>query len=134
LLTRVGQGVLDAATNHAWTLAVAACDIKGDLLPELYFANDFGPDRLLYNQSTPGHLRFTLVQGVKTLTTPSSEVLGQDSFHSMGVACGDLNGDGIPDFFVSNITSEYSFEESNFVFLSTGQHSLLQNGIAPWLR
>ncbi len=127
------HGVLDEATNHAWTLAVATCDLNGDLLPELYFANDFGPDRLLYNRSTPGHLRFTLLGGEQTITTPPSKVLGQDSFHSMGIDCGDLNGDGIPDLFVSNITSEYSFEESNFVFLSTGQSSLLQKGIAPYV-
>lgn len=44
-----------------WGLAVAACDIDGDLLPELYIANDFGPDRLLWNRSTPNHMRFELV-------------------------------------------------------------------------
>lgn len=33
-----------------WTLAMAACDIDGDLLPELYIANDFGPDLLLHNE------------------------------------------------------------------------------------
>ena len=37
-----------------WTLAAAAADLDGDLLPELYFANDFGPDRLLHNRSCPG--------------------------------------------------------------------------------
>ncbi|HSK62699.1 MAG TPA: VCBS repeat-containing protein, partial [Pyrinomonadaceae bacterium] len=35
--------------THGWTLALAASDLNGDLLPELYFANDFGPDRLLLN-------------------------------------------------------------------------------------
>src|SRR3712207_7095987 len=41
---------------HSWTLAVGAADLDGDLLPELYFANDFGPDRLLHNRSQPGEL------------------------------------------------------------------------------
>lgn len=127
------QGVLDNVTDHAWGNAVAACDLNGDLLPELYFANDFGPDRLLYNRSTPGHLRFTLLRGEQTITTPPSKVLGQDSFKGMGVDCGDLNGDGLPDLVVSNITSEYSFEESNFVFLSTGQLNLMQDGVAPYV-
>ncbi len=127
------RGVLDEETNHSWTNAVAACDLNGDLRPELYFANDFGPDRLLYNRSTPGHLGFTRLQGVETLTTPSSKVLGLDSFKGMGVDCADLNGDGLPDLFVSNITSQYSFEESNLVFLSTGQLNSMQNGVAPYV-
>ena len=81
------QGVLDDQTNHSWTNAVAACELNGDMRPELYFANDFGPDRLLYNRSTPGHLRFSRLQGVETLTTPPSKVLGLDSFKGMGVDC-----------------------------------------------
>jgi enediyne biosynthesis protein E4 len=127
------RGVLDSQTNHSWGNAVAACDLNGDLLPELYFANDFGPDRLLYNRSTPGHLRFTLLEGVETLTTPPSKVLGLDSFKGMGVDCADLNGDGLPDLVVSNITSQYSFEESNFVFLSTGELNRMQDGGAPYV-
>src|SRR6201999_996782 len=70
----------DAGLSHeaatAWTLAVGAADLDGDMLPEIYFANDFGPDRLLYNRSTPGHLSFALLEGRKTFTTPSSKVLG----------------------------------------------------------
>ena len=43
---------------RGWALAMGAADLDGDLLPELYFAHDFGPDRLLHNRSTPGHLEF----------------------------------------------------------------------------
>ncbi len=43
--------------------AVALADLDGDLLPELYYANDFGPDRLMHNRSTPGHPRFLEVKG-----------------------------------------------------------------------
>lgn len=131
------HGVLDYNSNHGWTLAVAACDLDGDLLPELYFANDFGPDRLLYNESTPGHLRFKLLHGDPTLSTPKSKVLGNDSFKGMGIDCGDLNGDGVPDLFVSNITEPYALQESNLVFLSTGSSSRtrdrMRNGIAPYV-
>ena len=127
------RGVLDDTTNHSWTNAVAACDLKGNMLPELYFANDFGPDRLLYNRSTPGHLRFSPLVGVETVTTPPSKVLGLDSFKGMGIDCGDLNGDGLPDLFVSNITSQYSFEESNLVFLSTGELNRMESGVAPYV-
>jgi hypothetical protein len=119
--------------NHGWTLAVGAADLDGDLLPELYFANDFGPDHLLYNRSTPGQLRFTLAEGKKGFTTPSSKVLGRDSFKGMGVDFADLNGDGWPDILVSNIAAEYALEESHFAFISTGQVERLKQGVAPYV-
>ncbi len=118
--------------NHAWTLALGANDLDGDLLPELYFANDFGPDRLLHNRSTPGKPSFALLEGERDFTMPASKVLGKDSFKGMGVDFADLNGDGMPDLFVSNIASEYSLEESHFMFLSTGNKEAMKQGIAPY--
>ncbi len=101
-----GSDVLSAKANHAWTLAIGAADLDGDLLPELYFANDFGPDRLLHNRSTPGHLKFALLEGQRSLTMPSSKVLGKDSFKGMGVDFADINHDGYLDIFVGNIAEE----------------------------
>jgi len=127
--------VLNALPETAalgWTLAVGAADLDGDLLPELYFANDFGPDRLLHNRSNPGHLKFVLVEGKRTFTTPKSKVLGRDSFKGMGVDFADVNGDGYPDMFVSNIAAPYALEESNFLFVSTGHPELFRQGIAPY--
>ena len=127
------DGVLSGDVASAWTLAVGAADLNGDMLPEIYFANDFGPDRLLYNRSTPGHLRFDVLEGKATLTTPHSKVLGQDSFKGMGVDFADLNGDGLLDIYVSNIADEYSLEESHFVWVSTGDVGLMEKGIAPYV-
>jgi hypothetical protein len=119
-----------------WTLAVGAVDMDGDLLPEIYFANDFGPDRLLYNRSTPGRPRFALLEGKKGFTTPSSKVLGRDSFKGMGLDFADLNGDGRPDLYVSNIAAEWALEESHFVWLSQGDaaeaRDEMARGIAPY--
>src|SRR5215813_9876935 len=42
---------------RGWTFAFGLQDLTGDLLPEIYQANDFGPDALLVNHSTPGHVR-----------------------------------------------------------------------------
>ncbi len=124
---------LDEKSAQGWALAIAAGDLDGDMLPELYFANDFGPDRLLYNRSTPGHPHFELLAGQRSFTTPKSKVLGHDSFKGMGVDFGDLNGDGWPDIYVSNISQEYGLEESHFAFISTGRVDLMKQGIAPYV-
>lgn len=103
---------------RGWTVAAASADINGDLLPEIYLANDLGPDRLLLNQSKPGVLNFTAIEGKRDMTTPASSVLGRDSYKGMGVDFGDVNADGKFDIFVSNIAAEYGFMESHFLWLS----------------
>jgi hypothetical protein len=123
--------------SAGWALASAARDLDGDLLPELYIGQDFGRDSLLYNRSTPGHIRFARVEGLRHPMVPKSKRLGGDSFKGMGVDFGDLDGDAVPDIFVSNITESWGLEESNFAFLSTAAdtadlHSALRRGVAPW--
>ena len=55
----------------------------------------------------PGKLRFAVCcRASGRCTTPRSSVLGRDSFKGMGVDFGDLNGDGVLDIFVSNISSQ----------------------------
>ncbi len=126
------QGAFDEQTNHSWTLAVGAADLDGDGLPEIYFANDFGNDRLLSNRSTPGHPLLVPVLGRRTLGTPQSKVLGHDSFKGMGVDFCDLNGDGMPDIYVSNIAQDWALEENHFVWVSNGHPEQLRQGIAPY--
>lgn len=124
-----------AATG--WTLAVAGADLTGDVLPELYIANDFGHDHLLYNRSRPGHIRFTEAVGERTATTPKSFVLGQGSFKGMGVDFGDLDRTGRFDMVVSNITAAWGLEESNFVWKNRAADEAemareLGDGVAPF--
>lgn len=126
-------GAFDTQTTNSWTLAVGAADLDGDMLPEIYFANDFGNDRLLHNRSTPGHPRFVPLYGERTLTTPASKVLGRDSFKGMGVDFADLNGDGLLDIYVSNIAQDYALEENHFVWMSTGQTWRMRDGVAPYV-
>ncbi len=116
-----------------WTLAVGAADINGDLLPEIYVANDFGEDKLLYNQSTPGHPKFKQLFGVKHFRTINSTVVGKDSYKGMGVAFADLNGDGLLDIYVSNIAEEYALFESHFAFMCTGEFDKMKDGYAPFV-
>jgi len=48
----------------------------------------------------------------------------------MGVDFADVNGDGRPDIFVSNITEPYALEESNFLFVNDG--GTTRKGVAPF--
>jgi len=118
---REARGALTEQVAKGWTLAAAAADIDGDQRPELYFANDFGPDRLLVNRSTPGRVRLHEVRGTRTLTTPGSKRVGHDSFKGMGADFADIDGDGRLDIMVSNITSNFALQESNLAFIHTGE-------------
>jgi len=126
--------VVNTEVERGWTLAIGAADLDGDLLPELYFGNDFGPDRLLHNRSTPGHLQFTVLEGRRRFTDPKSCVLGCDSFKGMRVDFGDVNGDGLLDIYVSNIATRFGLCESHFVWQSTGQLEQMARGIAPYVQ
>lgn len=130
---RDASSVLPADVSRGWTLGVGAADLDGDMRPELYFANDFGPDRLLHNRSTPGKLAFTVLEGKKKFTTPNSKVLGRDSFKGMGVDFADVNRDGLLDIYVSNIAGEYSLEESHFLWVNTGDTAAMNQGTAPFM-
>lgn len=125
----------DAFTEEmasGWTLALGAADLDGDLRPEIYFANDFGNDRLLHNRSTPGHPRFALVKGTRQLTTPRSKVLGRDSFKGMGVDFGNVDGSNHLAIAVSNIAQPYALLESHFLFVHSGDDGAWARGVAPY--
>jgi hypothetical protein len=134
------QKVPDAipyADSTGWTLGAATADLTGDGLPDLYIANDFGPDHLLYNASTDGHIRFTVAAGGRDPATPKSFVVGKSSFKGMGVDFGDLAGNGKFDMMVSDITTAWGLEESNLVFMNeaaSGQQMQqdLATGYAPF--
>lgn len=127
------EGVLNDEMTYAWTLAIGAADLDGDLLPELYFSNDYGPDRLLHNRSKPGELNFAPLEGERFFTTPKSKVLGHDSFKGMGVDFGDVNNDGLFDIFVSNIAADFALHESHFMFINTGETARMKDGVAPYV-
>jgi hypothetical protein len=127
------DGFLPEEVNRGWTLAIASADLDGDLLPEIYFAFDFGPDRLLHNRSKPGHLEFAVLEGHRDFLTPKSCVINNDSFKGMGADFGDVNGDGIFDIYVSNIATKFGLTESHFLWQSTGDTAPMKRGVAPYV-
>ena len=133
----VPDDALPEEARNGWTLAVSANDVDGDLLPELYIANDFGQDRLLHNRSEPGKVSFANVKTSRTPGTPKSKRIGDDSFKGMGVDFGDTDHDGLYDLFVSNLTVGWGIVESNFHYVNTAKdkadlQAQLRDGTAPF--
>jgi enediyne biosynthesis protein E4 len=134
------QMVKDAipyADATGWTLGGATADLTGDGLPDLYIANDFGPGHLLYNESSPGHIKFVTATGERGALTPKSFVLGRGSFKGMGADFSDLADNGKYDLMVSNITTPWGLQESNFVFMNEAPNdaamaSDLARSVAPF--
>ncbi|GAA1239320.1 CRTAC1 family protein [Prauserella halophila] len=123
---------LPAESADAWTLSFGLQNLGRSGIPDVYVANDFGPDQLLVNRSAPGNVRFESVRGDRDLTTPRSEVLGHDSFKGMGVAFSYETDGRLPRILVSNITSPYALHESNLAFVPTGDADRLRRGEVPF--
>jgi len=84
-----------------WTLAAAAADFNDDGWPDLYLANDYGPEELLLNR---GVKRFELARAG----------LEDDSKSGMAVALGDVFNRGRFDVFVTNISERgFLFQGNN---------------------
>lgn len=131
------EGAVPFNASTGWTLALSGADLTGDGLPDVYIGNDFGHGHLLYNLSTPGHVRFLEAKGVRTPTTPKSFQLGNGSFKGMGVDFADLNDNGRFDFMISNITTAWGLQESNLLFINDAKSNAemasdLSKGIAPF--
>ncbi len=102
-----GDGTFEDITDRMgvgstrWTLAVAAADFDGDGWPDLYLANDYGPEELYLNREGRG---FELV--------PAG--LADDSKSGMSVSLGDVLNRGRHDVFVTNISARgYLFQGNN---------------------
>jgi hypothetical protein len=126
------QHLNDFKIPKDWTLALAAADLNGDLLPELYVSNDFGPDKLLLNTTSKSKPKFFPTHGLRKFNTVRSSVVGHDSFKGMGADIQDFDGDGFLDIYVSNIADDYALHESHFMFINNGRPDKFREGIAPF--
>ena len=107
LFHNLGGGRFEDVTDRMgvgstrWTLAVAAADFNGDGWPDLFLANDYGPEELYLNE---GGRRFVL----------SRVGLESDSKSGMSATLGDVMNRGRLDAFVTNISVRgYLFQGNN---------------------
>jgi hypothetical protein len=97
LLHNRGDGTFEDVSARAgvdsrgWDLAGAWGDYDGDGWPDLYVANEFGPNVLFHNERNG---RFS---------ERAEEAGVTDGGAGMGVAWGDYDGDGDLDLYVSNM-------------------------------
>lgn len=103
----LGHGKFEDVTDKLgvgstrWTLAAAAADLNEDGWPDLYVANDYGPEELYLNDHGK---RFVL----------STAGLESESKSGMSVALGDAYNRGHLDVFVTNISERgYLFQNNN---------------------
>src|SRR5438034_11114277 len=107
LFHNLGGGRFEDVTDRMgvgstrWTLAVAAADFNGDGWPDLFLANDYGPEELYLNDHGQ---RFVL----------SRVGLESDSKSGMSATLGDVLNRGRVDAFVTNISEPgYLFHGNN---------------------
>jgi hypothetical protein len=105
-------GLDPAPSDHS--LGAVFTDVNGDGRPDLYVANDTDPNRLYIN-APGGALGFHFVE-----TARASKVA--DAAAGMGVAAGDVNRDGRPDFLVTNSRrqTEAAYQSSGASYTSVG--------------
>lgn len=103
-------------TYTGWTLAAESADLDNDGWPDLYMANDFGPDELYFNTgSTESPPRFRSVIG----KGPDRPAIGDDWWKGMNVELGDVDGNGYEDIYVTNILApHYKTDEGNMLWLN----------------
>ncbi len=94
--------------DPGWTLAVGSADLNNDGWPDLYCADDFGPDQLFLNNQRGG------------FTNVSDSAIGFDTKKGMNIDFGDFNNDGWLDAYVANITTAEYLQEGNMFWHNNG--------------
>ncbi len=84
-------------------MAIATGDLNNDGWPDLYFANDFGPDELYINQKG---------KKFRAITGRLVGEVGRDTYKGMNATFGDIDGNGYPDIHVSNVHEKLQAEGS----------------------
>jgi hypothetical protein len=83
-------------------------DMNGDRYPEIIVAADFHTSRYFVNDG----------DGTFTNRTGASGT-GQDD-NGMGTTVGDFNHDGLPDWYVTSIWRDGTFQDGNYLYVNQG--------------
>jgi hypothetical protein len=114
---------LAKATGPA--LGVLCVDFDGDHWPDIFLADDGRPNRLFINQRNGGFTEEGVVRGV------AFNAMGQTA-GNMGIAIGDVDGDGAFDLFVTHLAEEHHAlwqqQARGFFQDRTGPSGLAQQG------
>lgn len=106
LQKRPGQFVRDPLwrlPETRWSLSASAADLNRDGWPDLYVANDFGPDDLYFNLQGQG---WSHIQG-KMFGS-----IGRDTYKGMNSTVADFDRNGWQDVYVSNVHHSLQAEGS----------------------
>jgi hypothetical protein len=114
-------------TARGYGLGITINDFNNDHLPDLYIANDFLSDDLLYLNKgfeNKEHLGFE---------EASKKYLKHTSYNAMGVDVADVNNDNLPDIMVLDMLPEYNERQKTMLgFMNYNKFLLtLRQGYSP---
>lgn len=95
-----------------WSLVPGVADLNQDGWPDIYMANDFGPDDLYLNR---GGERFESIKGSMFGS------IGRDTYKGMNATLVDVDNNGWLDVYVSNVHHALQAEGSLLWLFSAGE-------------
>lgn len=118
-------------THRGYGLGITINDFNNDNLPDIYVANDFLSDDLLYlNKGLKRDENGGFQTGFEEV---AHQKLKHTSYNAMGVDAADVNADGLPDIFVLDMLPETNERQKSMQgFMNYNKFLLtLRQGYAP---
>ena len=109
---------------------VVTADVNNDGLIDIFVANDMNPNFLFLNRGDG------TMEDVSEISGAAYNINGMAQ-SGMGVDAEDVNGDGLPELFVTNFANEYSTLYQNFgkgIFYDNTPFFGLASDSMPWVK